>query len=66
MRRGKPSNVLHLFPLGDPATGDDDNLVFFVKCYNLSNTVGGAGVVDIAGKKGEKVSKRKTEDQREV
>lgn len=44
------SNVLHLFALGDPATGDDDDLVLFVKCDNLCNTVGGTGVVDIAGR----------------
>lgn len=40
----------HLFPFGYPPTGNDDNLVFLVKCYDLSNAVGGAGVVDVAGK----------------
>jgi len=40
--------VGQLFSLGDPATGNDDNLVFFVKCYNLCNTVGGTGMVDVA------------------
>lgn len=53
------SKALHLFSLGYPATGNDDNLVFFVKRYNLSNTVGGTGMVDVAGKerKGKSVKK---------
>lgn len=42
------SNSLHLFSLGDPAAGNYDNLVFFVKRYNLCNTVGGTGMVDVA------------------
>lgn len=41
--------VLYLFSFGDSAAGNDDNLVFFVKRYNLGNTVGGTGMVDIAG-----------------
>lgn len=48
------SNVLHLFSLGDPAAGNDDNLVFFVKRYNLCNTVRGTGMVDVAGKEKKK------------
>ncbi len=40
--------VLHLFSLGDPAAGNNDNFVFFVKRDNLCNTVGGTGVVDVA------------------
>ena len=43
-------NALHLLSLGDPAAGDDDNLVLFVKGHNLRNTVGGTGMVDVAGK----------------
>lgn len=41
---------LYLFPLGYSAAGNDNNLVFFVKGHNLSNTVGGTRVVDIAEK----------------
>lgn len=40
--------VSHLFSLGDPATGDDDDLVLFVKRHHLGNTVGRTGVVHIA------------------
>lgn len=48
--------MTHLFPFGDPAAGNDDNLVFFVKCYNLCNAVGSTGMVDIAGNEGGKKS----------
>lgn len=51
---GQFSNALHLFSLGDPAAGNDDNLVFFVECDNLCNTVGGTGMVDVAGKQKKK------------
>lgn len=36
-----------LFPFGDPAAGNDDNLVFSVKCDHLCNTVWGAGMVGV-------------------
>lgn len=39
--------ITHLFPLGDPAAGDDDDLVLLVKGHNLSHTVGGTRVVDV-------------------
>ena len=57
MSSGRFSNPLHLFSLGDPAAGNDDDLVFFVKCYNFGNAVGGTGMVDVAGKewRGKKV-----------
>lgn len=42
--------AMHLFSPGDPAAGNDDDLVFFVKCYNLSDAVGGTGMVDISRK----------------
>lgn len=48
------SKAVHLFSFGYPATWNDDNLVFFVKRYNLSNTVGSTGMVDVAGKGGGK------------
>lgn len=48
---GQFFNALHLFSLRDPAAGNDDNLVFFVKCYNFCNTVWGTGMVDVAGGK---------------
>jgi len=47
--RGQLSNALHLLSLRDPAAGNDDNLVFFVKCYNFGDTVGSTGVVGVAG-----------------
>lgn len=56
---GQFSNALHLFSLGDPAAGNDDNLVFFVKRYNLCNTVGGTGMVDVAGKEKKRSVKNK-------
>lgn len=45
---GDQGSVCHLFSLGDPATGDDDDLVLFVKRHHLGNTVGRTGVVHIA------------------
>lgn len=42
--------VRQLLSLRDPAAGNDDNLVFFVKCYNFGDTVGSTGVVGVASR----------------
>lgn len=38
----------HLFALGYPAAGNDDDLVLLVERHHLGHAVGGAGVVDVA------------------
>lgn len=47
-------NSAHLFSFGDPAAGNDDDLVFFVEGHDLSNAVGGAGMVHVARGPGKK------------
>lgn len=56
LKNRRLTNALHLFSLGDPAAGNDDNLVFLIKRYNLCDTVGGTRMVDVAGKEKKETS----------
>lgn len=51
LTRGVLPGTPYLFSLWDPAAGNDDDLVFLVERYDLSDAVGSARVVHVAGKR---------------
>ncbi len=52
--------LTNLFTLWDPATGNDDDLVLFVKCHNFRDTVGCTRMINIARERKKSETKTQT------